>query len=279
MRLPSVIVDHHMHTIFSDGSATMEDMVRTAIEEGLDEIVFTDHMPLPYKPNYAMKLEWLDSYRNEIRRMQRRYQRQIDIYMGLEMETVPHRKEWTQHIVDMGWDCLIGSVHSMDVDGRPVVINGALTCLKDVLTHRFEGDFSSLCRHYYHKLQTAIASEWFDIVGHLDVIKKHNVNNCFFAEFDDWYQDLVYETLGLISLKGLTIEINTAGLNHPIAEQYPSWWIIEAAKQQKIPLVLSSDAHRPSMIGTGFMDILDLFQENTFAFSYPALASNVHDHI
>ena len=38
------LVDYHMHTVLSDGQNDHEEMVLAAIEKGLDEIGFTDHV-------------------------------------------------------------------------------------------------------------------------------------------------------------------------------------------------------------------------------------------
>ena len=47
--------DYHLHTEFSDDSDyLMEDVVKDAIEKGIEEICFTDHV------DYGIKLDWDD---------------------------------------------------------------------------------------------------------------------------------------------------------------------------------------------------------------------------
>ena len=46
------LADYHTHTRFSpDGSATMTEMAQAALDAGMDEICFTDHVePLVWAP-------------------------------------------------------------------------------------------------------------------------------------------------------------------------------------------------------------------------------------
>ena len=48
MTILDLTTDNHMHSIYSDGSATIEEIASKAIEKGLQKIIFTDHMPLPF---------------------------------------------------------------------------------------------------------------------------------------------------------------------------------------------------------------------------------------
>ncbi|MFN2357798.1 MAG: hypothetical protein ABR534_08675, partial [Desulfotignum sp.] len=96
------------------------------------------------------------------------------------------------------------------------------------------------------------------IVGHLDVLKKHNTQNRFFNENDGWYRKLVDETLDIIKDRGMQLEINMGGMAHPIAVPYPSPWIVRAALDKGIALVMGSDAHHPEAIGQQFDHIQNI---------------------
>jgi histidinol phosphatase-like PHP family hydrolase len=66
--------DLHMHTTFSDGKSPLEDVVRSAISNGLDCIALTDHI-FP-----GSELEWLDDYRQAVDK----YQDDLLIFVGGE---------------------------------------------------------------------------------------------------------------------------------------------------------------------------------------------------
>lgn len=243
--------DCHMHTVFSDGSAGIDEMVSAAIEKGLEAVTVTDHMPLPYDNRYAMHAGNIDEYRRRIRAAGRKYANRITVEMGLEFEYSTRFAHWIRSLADMGWDQRIGSVHSLFVDDRPCLVNGREGEFQTLLEH-FGHSVEKVCTRYYETMQAAAQSGLFDIVGHMDVVKKHNAGGRYFSENAPWYRSLVLNTLDVIRKNGLKMEINTAGFNHPVGEQYPSQWIIREAVERGIRMVLGSDAHKPESLGQYF---------------------------
>lgn len=246
--------DHHMHTTFSDGTAAVDVMVQSAADKGLSAVTITDHMPLPFATRYAMDTGAVEDYRHAVIRSRDLCPERIEVFLGLEMEFIPEHREWIRTLAHMPWDRLIVSVHSIMAGETPLLVNGNEREFQALLDH-FDRDIKSLCRRYYHILQEGYATGWFDIAGHLDVIKKHNQDNRFFDEKEAWYSDLIDDTLASIRAAGMTMEINTAGLGHARQETYPSDWIIRRASEKEIPLVLSSDAHRPEAVGQFFREV------------------------
>ena len=246
--------DYHMHTVYSDGSADIDAMARSAIDKGLAQITITDHMPLPFDTRYAMPRAKVEAYRRDIRQAQTTYHGRLAITSGIEFEYIPQYREWIYGIWKIGWDHCIVSVHRLIDDDITGMVNGTRGEF-EALFQAANGDIKTLCRIYYEVIQTACRTGWFDIAGHLDVIKKHNAGAVFFDESDTWYRDLVMATLKVIKAQGMTMEINTAGINHPVGTPYPSAWIVHAAVDMGIPLVLSSDSHSPKTLGQYFNTI------------------------
>ena len=60
-----MMIDLHMHTTYSDGKNSIEDMVKVAIELGLEKIAITDHI--------WRSSEWFDKYHNEIVSLRQKY--------------------------------------------------------------------------------------------------------------------------------------------------------------------------------------------------------------
>jgi histidinol-phosphatase (PHP family) len=95
----------------------------------------------------------------------------------------------------------------------------------------------------------------FEILGHIDSIKKHNRQIGFFSENEDWYRDLVLDTLEVVSGSGLLLEVNTGGMSRNYTQEpYPSKWILRRCAEMGIPVVLNSDAHRPDLIDYAFRE-------------------------
>lgn len=252
--------DFHMHSFYSDGSTSIEGMARAALEKGLHTIAITDHVPLPYTTRYAMAPDQVAAYRAESEQVRKNFAGELTVMTGLEIEYIPAFKGWFGDLAAQGWDVTLASVHTLFRKDLFSLVNGNETefhkCVYDV----FNGDVKALCRTYYETLQAAADTGWFNIAAHLDVLKKHNVGNRFFDETDLWYQDLVQETLDAVHAAGMKMEINMGGLLHPIAQPYPSVWIIRAAMEKGIPIVMGSDSHRPDTIGQGFERIPDLVE-------------------
>ncbi len=77
----------------------------------------------------------------------------------------------------------------------------------------------------------------------------------FFTEDDPWYQKLVDECLELVKHKELIVEINTRGIYKKRSNcLFPDGLTLQKVKDLNIPILISSDAHNPSEINTGFLD-------------------------
>jgi len=73
------MIDLHMHTIYSDGENTIEEMVIRSIEIGLKKIAITDHI---WKSS-----NWFDDYYNEIIELRKKYS-EIEILVGFEAKAL-----------------------------------------------------------------------------------------------------------------------------------------------------------------------------------------------
>jgi len=255
--------DYHMHTRYSDGCATVRETIEAAISKGFRRIAITDHMPLPFINRYAVKPDEVDAYREDIRRIRDDYADVIDVKMGLEMEYLSGLEAWTERIAGAGWEYAIGSVHGIIAGGRHGIVNGTQAEFEQLLNTLFNRDIRALCTCYYMQLRRVVASGLFTAVGHMDVLKKHNINHVYFNESEGWYRELVAETLDQIGASSMKVEINVSGYDHPVASPYPSPWIVAECIRRGITLVLSSDAHRPDSIGRNFEKLPDILNSAT----------------
>lgn len=77
------IMDMHLHSNYSDGINTLEEMVIAAIEIGLTHITFTDHV--------WVKSLWVDEYLKHIQRLKIKYADKINIYSGVEAKVIDRK--------------------------------------------------------------------------------------------------------------------------------------------------------------------------------------------
>jgi len=92
----------------------------------------------------------------------------------------------------------------------------------------------------------------FGILGHIDVIKKTNVNSIYFDETEKWYKDEIELTLLCISKNKQILEVNTGKVLNDPERIYPSPWILKLANEYNIPIMLNSDAHIPDRVDNYF---------------------------
>lgn len=152
----------------------------------------------------------------------------------------------------MGWDWLVGSVHRLACGGGDFLVNGSRPEFDQALQEGFGGSVQRLVEAYYDALRCLVDTGLCHVVGHLDVVKKHLSDRDDFDERQPWYRRTVTATLEAVSASGMAVEINVSGLFQPPVAPYPSLWIIDACRQQGIPLIFGSDAHRPDRVGVGF---------------------------
>lgn len=238
------MVDYHMHSVLSDGHNSFEEMVRAAVEKGFEEIGFSDHVCL--KPvDWAIRMEDIPVMTSQILDLKSKYDNQINIRYGIEVDYFPEIEDKIQQLIDqVPVDYVIGSVHfignwNFDTDQS--------------LYGKWSND--ELYERYFELIQQAARSGLFDIIGHLDIIKKFRV-------YPESNQDLIFaETVRTIKENNLVIELNTGGMDRPCAEFSPSSKILDLCYKHHVPVTLGSDAHHSYQIGRYFESALSLLQQ------------------
>jgi histidinol-phosphatase (PHP family) len=232
-----------MHSVLSDGKNTYEEMIRAAIEKGLDEIGFSDHICL--KPvDWSIDRIDLPVMVEQVQLLQEKYQDQITIKLGAEVDYLEGMEEEIAQLTDsLPLDYVIGSVHfigdwNFDTDKS--------------LYGKWSNDH--LYERYFDLIQKAARTGLFDIIGHMDIIKKFRV----YPETNQ--SGLINDTLKIIKDQDLVVELNTGGFDRPCAEFTPSPSIIERCFYHQIPVTLTSDAHRTEQIGRHFHSAHELLQ-------------------
>src|SRR5690606_27628689 len=80
--------DLHMHTTWSDGANSLEEMVDAAIERGYKYIAITDHSKFLRVAN-GLDETRLRKQKEEIERLNEKYN-EIEIFAGVEMDILPN---------------------------------------------------------------------------------------------------------------------------------------------------------------------------------------------
>jgi len=244
----SRLIDHHVHTRFC-GHATgeMEDYVETAIARGLGGIGFSEHFPaeIPIPDKVNATREEMAIVVRRVDELREAYRGRIRILLGGEVDYFPGREEAIAAMLrDYSLDYVIGSVHFVEdwpVDHPDYV---------DVTFGRF--GVLGIYKRYFAAVLGAIRSGLFDIIGHLDVVKKFG-----HRPEEDW-SELADEVAAAIGTAGMCVDVNTAGLDKPVAEIYPSADLLRRCAQHGAGATLGSDAHAPGEVGRYFNQAVEL---------------------
>lgn len=233
--------DYHMHTPLCGHAAGLPSQyAEHAVEIGLKEIGFSDHAPLlsHFDPKITMNKEQLPLYHDMIEDVQKRFSKKLKIKIGIEADFLPGFEPMTKELLSgYPYDYVIGSVHFIGRWGfdDPAERN-------EWTSH----DVNQVYRDYYELLRQSAKSKLFDVMAHVDLVKK------FGNRPSNDMTDEVAATAKVFKDSGMVVEINTSGLRKPVKEMYPSLDCLKIYCQTGVPLTFGSDAHEPVHVGKDF---------------------------
>jgi histidinol-phosphatase (PHP family) len=248
----------HLHTSFSDGSGSVEDFVTEASRQGFTHLGFSDHAPVPFDNPWSLKSAVADAYVEIIEPF--RHSNALKVYRALEADFIPGiTLPFNTLRRQFKLDYIIGSVHLVKPDstGKLWFIDGSdETEYFNGIRDLFDGDVKAAVSAFYRQQMMMIDQEKPDILGHFDKIVMHNKGRLFSGK-EPWIRVLQDELLEVVRKSGVAVEINTRGLykgRH--TSIYPSIPLVLQCASEKIPLILSSDAHKPEEISCFFPETL-----------------------
>lgn len=240
--------DYHMHTTFSDGRSEPEDYIIPALNAGLSEIGFSEHLTLFKDPEkWDMNPVNISPYINRIKSLREKTSN-IKIKIGLEVDFFEGKE------IEMGaflnlfpLDYIIGSVHYL---GEKTV---------DLGPEFYEGkNIDELFESYFDSVITAISSGLFDIIAHCDLIRIFGYRPT--SDMENLYRKLARA----MKKHDVVFELNTNGRNRPIADFYPDRRYLHIFREENIPVCVNSDAHMPSRVGQYFDEAYKLLRYEGF---------------
>lgn len=245
----SKIPDYHIHTPFcGHAGGEMIDYVRSAAASGLPEMGFADHLPLFHidDPTLAMSHEDLPAYIAAVQEIQAT-QREIPVRLGIEADYVKeHLDDVAEVLARYEFDYIYGSVHFISGWGFD----------QSRFKYEFERrDIDQVYEAYFELVMEAARTGLFDVMTHLDVVKKYGHRPT--VDLTD-----LYRRVGEVLYKsGVAIELNSSGLRKPVAEVYPSLEVLKIMHEYEVPITFGSDAHKPSQVGRDFDTLLSLARD------------------
>ena len=238
----AIKTDYHTHSSYSgDSKEPMENMIKAAIDKGLDIICFTEHNDFDYPvtevdPEGKFLLN-VDSYLYDLLLLKNKYADRINVLFGIELGLQPSCKRENAILAKSHeFDFVIASSH---------IVNG----IDPYYPAFYEGrsDADAYMEYFESELENINKFDNFDVYGHLDYVVRYGKNK--YAEYDYNKFD---EILKALIEKEKGIELNTAGLRKGINAIHPRIEVLKRYKELGGEIItVGSDAHKKEDVGAG----------------------------
>jgi histidinol-phosphatase (PHP family) len=264
--------DGHTHTPFcKHGSSTpLELYAERAVELGFTRYSLTEHPPLPHSwindPSLMKQLamDWseLPLYLDNAWELKRRYSDQIEITVGLELDYLFGKTDFTSELVSACGQKLedaIVSVHYLPGVGGIRSIDYTPDDFKEgLLTHY--GSMERIIDTYYDHVELAIEYAMTlpmrTRIGHLNLIEKFRQ---VLPDMDDsQLMERLRRIIDKLANSDVGLDVNMAGLRiGTCGKPYVPPWFLQECRKRNIVCVYGSDAHKLEDVGFAW----DLFEQ------------------
>ena len=245
-----LLTDYHVH--IERGPYTrdwLNRFIEQAQKVGIQSLGISEHAYRFHQTKHLLDNPWvnqrktqdLDEYINLIQEAKKDCG--IDLKLGIEMDWMPENSDDMKiFLKEYPFDYSIGSIHWLGGFGFD---------LEEMKEQWKQGKVEDIYQTYFSLLEQMIEQAPCTIIGHADVIKVFGFKSSV-AEY--WYKKLTPK----IKDSKMRVEVSTAGWRKPVREIYPNPNWIRRLVQAGVPLVLSSDAHKPEDVGAWYPEALDL---------------------
>jgi len=250
-----MLSDFHMHSVFSDGRDTQEDMVKSALEKGLTRMGFSEHGYAPYDGDCCLKPQRIAKYRRDTAKLREKYADSIKIYCGIEQDIFSKAK------TDK-FDYVIGSVHYLSGDCSAWSIDYTPDRTDYIVKSLFGGDYLAYAEKYFSIVGTVAEKTGCDIVGHFDLLTKFNEKQPLIDTADPRYIAAWQDAVDRIMRRCTVFEINTGAISRGWrTSPYPSLDICRYIASRHGTFILSSDSHSAANIAYEFDKFEKIYRE------------------
>jgi len=247
------LATYHAHTDLCDGKDSAEAMVLGAAELGMTDIGLTAHAMYPVASEWHLPIQKYDEYVDEGWRLKTVYADRIKVSLGFEADWFPGLSAPTRaRYAPFSPDFLVGSVHYLAPADRraatgPFSVDGPIDVVARGLEECFGGSGRRAATAYWGAVREMVESCDFDVVGHLDLARKHNARLGLFDESARWYRAEARACARSIARSGKVVEVNTGAIARGTMDDlYPSGWLLSVLARLGVPITVSSDAHSVS---------------------------------
>ena len=255
--------DGHMHSHYCPHGTkdSFQMYIERALDVGLGEITFTEHMPLPgiFMDEKLLKEcspneEEILLYLKEATKIKEEYKDKIKINVGLEVDYVEGYEEKIKKMLDNYGEYLdegILSVHFLRLDDVYHCLDMSVD--EFGIIAKILGGVEKVYDKYFETLIKSINADLGRYkpkrIGHPTLVRIFNEK----YPMDYKNEALIDKVIKTIKENGYEIDFNTAGLRKQYCkETYPSGVFLDKAIKNNIKMVKGSDAHSAKDVGKVF---------------------------
>ncbi len=226
-----MIANYHTHTFRCNHAVgSQREYIEQAIENGMKELGFSDHAPMPFPGDYysgfRMKLHETEGYFHSLRELKKEYEKDIRIHVGLECEYYPAVfADFCQFIEPFAPDYLILGQHGLyNEENSPMTPweTRDEVLLKQYVDQVCEGLATGEFMYIAHP-------DMMNFVGDSEVYTRENTRLCQFCKDHD-----------------IPLEINLLGIMGE--RHYPRKEFWEIAARVGHTAIIGCDAHKPHVL-------------------------------
>jgi histidinol-phosphatase (PHP family) len=244
----------HVHSVYCDGKDTPEEMIEAAIAAGFGSLGFSIHSYMSCSKSGFLSLEKNEKYNVEIERLKKKYKGVFPIFRGVEQDI------FADYPTD-GYDYAIGSVHYLHTSEGLVSFDVGLNATLDYVNRYFAGDGMKFAKAYYEAMASAPDHARFDVLGHFDLITKHNETHPFIDTDSKEYKNYFAEAIDALCGKVSLFELNTGAIARGYrTTPYPSPEITKLLREKGFGVTISSDCHDKRFVDFGYEDAAEFLR-------------------
>lgn len=245
-----MLADYHVHTSFSDDSdCPMEEMIQKALENGMEEIAFTEHVDYGVKTDLNCDYE---HYFPLLKEMQEKYQGKLRIKKGIEFGVQTHTVSlFERDFAKYDFDFVILSNHQIDD--------------QEFWSYEYQkGKTQEAYQKAYYEAIYEVMKQYtnYSVLGHLDMIKRYDDA----GEYpDEKILDIVEKIFRLAISGGKGIEVNTSCFAYGLKDLTPSEKILRLYHDLGGRIItIGSDAHDTNRLGDHIREAKEILKRIGF---------------
>lgn len=250
--------DLHTHSLYDDGSATLEQMILIAMERGLSAIGFSGHSPIASEPGWTISEEQLPKYLQEATNLKEAYRDKITVFRAIEYD-------FRSKIEFSDYDYVIGSIHatitpegSFDTDNTKEITEAGIN-------RYFSGDSDAAAKYYFSQYTQLAENPEIDIIGHFDLLTKFNEIRPIYHPDSKVYLRSAADAMEQLVRAGKVFEVNTGAISRKYrTAPYPAENLLNLLRELGGKICFSSDAHFAGAVGYAFDRAFALVQKCGF---------------